>query len=881
MRKNFRSLAVSSLAIAVAIPGGQALAQSTGSVDFEETIVVTGTRAQAVAGVNIPDTPKAKQVLDQTFIAKQVPGQSINDIINMVPGVSFSNNDPFGSAGGKLFIRGFDNTRISQTVDGVPLNDTGGYALYSSQQLDPELIEQVNVNLGSTDVDSPTAAATGSTVNYRSRVPTEDFHSRVMASTGDFNFFRIFGVIDTGTFTSFGTRAWLSASQATNDAIYGGIGKIEKRQFNAKIYQPIGDNGDFISVAGHWNRARNNQFASVPLYNNTTTGRVVGSGSTNRYPVNSDEQFFQTARCVIPAGVSGAADSLGCGDAWEFRYNPSDTGNIRVNSRFTLAEGLVLSVDPNFQYVKANGGGTVSGREGFFNSGGTAYTGFFGGQYWLGRDLNNDRDTLDTCVQTATGGCATGAASSFGVRLLAPSQTQTYRLGLISSLRYDINDTNTVRIAYSYDRGRHLQTGELGYLQENGFGADPFPVDQPITDAAGNVIQKRNRLSYAILHQVSGEYRGKFFDEAITFTAGLRAPFFKRNLTNRCFVTAANGNVNCIGSAALDATYAAANPTFARPQQRIFKYDKLLPNVGATFAITPQASLFANYSKGLQVPGTDNLYQSFWFAPTRTEAQPDPETTDNFDVGVRFRQGSLLAQLSGWYTIYSNRLASSYDRELNETIYRNLGKVDKYGVDGSVSYAPIPELNFYVFGSYLKSKIKDNVESGNCSELQARLGLLGCTLPYSASTPQAAFLQTAGKRESGAPVYTFGGRIDGKLGPLELGIQAKRTGPRYVNDQNLPFYNSTTTVPATAALFEIFPAKAPAYTLVDISARLPLSFTPLGDKTFLQLNVSNVFDEFYVGGFDGTSLSYTASGSPTFGNLGTPRTFIATLNVGF
>jgi hypothetical protein len=58
-----------------------------------------------------------------------------------------------------------------------------------------------------------------------------------------------------------------------------------------------------------------------------------------------------------------------------------------------------------------------------------------------------------------------------------------------------------------------------------------------------------------------------------------------------------------------------------------------------------------------------------------------------------------------------------------------------------------------------------------------------------AAPPQArAYYQTAGKRESGAPVYTFGGRIDGTVGPFSLGVQAKRTGPRYVNDQNLPFY---------------------------------------------------------------------------------------------
>ena len=86
-------------------------------------------------------------MLTQEFISRQTPGNSILDTINSLPGVSFQNNDPFGSAGGTLTIRGFDSSRIALTFDGVPLNDTGNYALYSNQQLDPELIEQVNVSL--------------------------------------------------------------------------------------------------------------------------------------------------------------------------------------------------------------------------------------------------------------------------------------------------------------------------------------------------------------------------------------------------------------------------------------------------------------------------------------------------------------------------------------------------------------------------------------------------------------------------------------------------------------------------------------------------------------------------------------------------------------
>ncbi|PTS81119.1 TonB-dependent receptor, partial [Sphingomonas sp. HMWF008] len=394
-----------SVAFAALLIPGAAFAQSTGSVDFEKSgadIVVTARTTKGIEGIQTPDTPKAKGVLTQEFIAKQTPGNSILDTINNLPGVSFQNNDPFGSAGGTLTIRGFDASRISLTFDGIPLNDTGNYALYSNQQLDPELIEQVNVNYGSTDVDSPSAAATGSTVNYRTVNPTDDFGARLEGSAGEYQFFRIFGKVDTGVFTPFGTKAWFSASSAENNVVFNNFGKIRKQQYNAKVYQPIGNNGDFISVSGNYNQNRNNFFGSAPLrfdtnvFSQVTTGtvngvvatpqnpilvtgaaRVAGTGSANRFPLGRDELPYSIARCTIADSNPGIADApanivapgasnngSACGTSFDERYNPSNTGSIRVNARFTLAPNLVLTVDPSYQYTKANGGGTVTAREG-------------------------------------------------------------------------------------------------------------------------------------------------------------------------------------------------------------------------------------------------------------------------------------------------------------------------------------------------------------------------------------------------------------------------------------------------------------------------------------------------------------------------------------
>ncbi|HTU09884.1 MAG TPA: TonB-dependent receptor [Allosphingosinicella sp.] len=892
-----------------------AMAQSSGSVDFEEesTVVVTGTRTTEVGGVEVPPTTRARAALDSEFIQRQAPGQTVNDVINSLPGVSFQNNDPYGSAGGTLTIRGFDSTRISQTFDGVPLNDSGNYALYSNQQLDPELITQVNVSLGSTDIDSPTAAATGSTVNYRTRLPTEDFHVRLQGSIGEYDFFRVFGVVDTGAFGPWGTRAFFAASMAQNDVVFNDYGQVYKQQYNARIYQPIGSNGDFISIAGHYNQNRNNFLGSVPL---RTDGNWLTSPGTTprRSPLTDDERFYSIARCttnqVVRPGLADTANT--CGSQFDERWNPSNTGNIRIQSRFTLADGLVLNIEPSYQYVKANGGGTVVAQEARRDvnaAGGNAncnttpngaqvscQSGYIGGTPYFGRDVNGDGDLLDT------------------IRVAAPSQTQTDRYGVIAGLRWDINDQHTVRLAYSYDRASHRQTGEISIVAINGSG-DYFPVNNPLMDVTGAILQKRDRQSYAILNQIAGEYRGEFFEGRLVVNAGLRAPFFTRDLTNNCATSSVTGFVECFdtNTAGL-AAYLAANPTQTvsaaaaaaagatcttvapivctfptqGAQQRTLKYDKLLPNFGFTYEVASRVNIFANYSRGLQVPGTDNLYNSFYFPVGSPNATPRPETTDNFDIGLRYRSGRIQAQGSFWYTRFQDRLASSFDPELERSVYRNLGTVDKYGFDGMVSFQVLPQLQFYVFGSYLWSDIKDNVQVGNCT------ATVSASCP-AGSTGQAIFAQTAGMREGGAPIYTFGARVQGTLGPIEIGLQFKRTGSRYVNDINQPIAqcftvlptpgtNGTTTgfvntvdCPTGSTKVDVFPARTGAYNIVDLDIRVPLGWAGLNDQTFFQLNVSNLFDERYIGGFTSNLLDTTVP----FAQIGAPRAIMGTLVVGF
>ena len=91
-------------------------------------------------------------------------------------------------------------------------------------------------------------------------------------------------------------------------------------------------------------------------------------------------------------------------------------------------------------------------------------------------------------------------------------------------------------------------------------------------------------------------------------------------------------------------------------------------------------------------------------------------------------------------------------------------------------------------------------------------------------------------------------------------------------NQNLPLLQTVNGVTNTV----VYPSKTPAYTIVDLDARIGLEWAGLNETTYIQLNVTNLFDKLYVGGFDGQ----LADNSVPFVQIGAPRAFIGSIIVG-
>jgi iron complex outermembrane receptor protein len=872
---------------------GAASAQSSGTVATEgatelDTVVVTGSRTPVITGVIAQTVPKTRSSIGQEFIATQTSGQTILQSLNLVPGLNFVNSDPYGNSGGNIRLRGFDGARVSLTFDGMPLNDTGNYSAYTNQLLDSELIERASVNQGTTDVDSPTASATGGTIAFMSPRPMEDAGGQLNVSIGENNYERAFVRVDTGAFGPWGTTAWLAASYTNYDK-FRGPGELEKTQFNGKVYQDLGGNGNFASIAAHYNRNRNAAFfnnytlalfnaGAEPLENDIACFRPFGGNGTVQ------DENTQSQR-ILSDGSSATGN---CTSAINVRINPSDTANIRGQFSYALTDNLRFTFDPSYQYTLATGGTTTSllnerddrlDQNRLNNNSATTVAAITAAQCvtalyrTTGVDLNGDGDTCDN------------------VHVYAPNVTNTNRYGISSSLIWDLNDDHRIRAAYSLDYGRHRQTGEGSFLTRDTRPVDPFSTfnapDSAVTGRDGSVYRFRDRFSIAELQQFAIEYIGDFLNDSLTLNVGVRAPEFTRQLNQYCYSQNGSPNVRCTTETP-SATLANGNVQFAGtgttqfipPYQAELNYSDVLPNVGAVYRFGAGHSVYASYAEGLSVPRTDNLYQ-----PVRNVTDNsidfsavEPETTQSYDLGYRFRSSKLLIQAALWYIDFQNRIVTSLDNDPASPTFglnldRNVGAVKQQGFDGQLGYIFSDRFALNLSASYNESELQDDLalSTFNCTPATQVAGSTPACPAGGLAIP--TFVFTKGKTLVETPDWTFSARGDWDVTQnLSVGLQAKYVGERFATDNN--------------------DEVSPAYTVADLDVRYDLTDSMGIRGAYVQLNVNNLFDEEYLGNISTGNSGLAApqstdprvplrGGSPRTYSIGSPRTAQITLGMKF
>ncbi len=840
---------------------GSAFAQSTGSQAIE--VIIKGGPRSTGGLATQTNQAKDQSIVGKDYIATQVGSSNFAQEINLLPGVNYGNEDPTGVLSSNDFrMHGFDGAHVSITVDGTPVNDTGNYAVYPGEYAVAESTDHITVNLGQTEVDSPTASAIGGTVNILTKLPDATPSVSASGSVGSYNYNRVYAEVQTGALGPTGLRTYLSANM-TNADKYKGEGKIKRWGLDGRLYQPLDNNG-FLSASFTWASNRPIFYFSGSQAQLATYGR----------------DFDYNTKWIAETATPGVKDSVpttptlpGQPDYqagaetnyWALHPNPVDFGDIRGQSKFNFGDKATLTVDPYFFYTLANGGGGTNVAENDPRLIGTATTFAtckVGASGQKGVDLNKDGDCLDT------------------VLLYSPSNTQTHRYGVNSSVIYRFTDSQTLQAAYTFDYGHHRQTGEFDMVDpatgapENVFGAKEG-YGTWIHAADNTTFRKRDRLSLAKLNQISLNYLGRFLDDKLHINIGLRDPHFERDLDQRCYVyngsteycssvstsaaataiatdnaatTRTAGTKAAAISALLGVTvnYGAGGTANVRtPFQQTYKFTKTLPNVGASYQFDEHNSAYVTYAAGFSAPKTDDLYVSVPELVT-------PETSDQYGAGYRYKNAMFDVSANLWAANWNNHIVQSYDpNDPTTSIDRNVGDVKLSGIDIESGWRVSPNFNLYGSLALSHSELQDN---------------------YAVATGGVAYyLPVKGKELVLTPDQTAALRGTYHTGPFSISVQAKYVGKRYVTDVN--------------------DASIKGYVAADFDASYKLD--GIGKDSKLQLNVSNLFGARYyprvstttnaqnatITSVTGATATYTPGS--VFYYVSAPRTAYVTLKTKF
>jgi iron complex outermembrane receptor protein len=145
-------------------------------------------------------TPKTETTVkeEELKVRSGAGGVNIFKAIELTPSVNAQTDDAYGLGGGSIRIRGFDNTQIGVTIDDMPLNDSGNFALYPHEYADVENLESITVERGVVSKRSPFYVEIGGAIRIRTRPPANKLGITLSEKYGSFNFKKHFIRLDTG-----------------------------------------------------------------------------------------------------------------------------------------------------------------------------------------------------------------------------------------------------------------------------------------------------------------------------------------------------------------------------------------------------------------------------------------------------------------------------------------------------------------------------------------------------------------------------------------------------------------------------------------------------------------------------------------------------------
>lgn len=291
------------------------------------------------------------QTISRTAIQEYTPGTSPFKALSKLPGVMFTSSDPLGSYewSQQIIIRGFDQSRLGFTFDGVPLgnlaygNDNG---LSIGRALQTENNGPATLTQGAGAVGVAASNDLGGALQFTSINPSDKFGADVSGTIGSASTWRSFARINSGLLKGGGKFFVSYDHQDANK--WKGDGVQRQDQANAKYVQPLGENLK-LTVFGDWSKRAENDYQDLSLAQIKTYGYNLDN-ITGNYALAKQIAYAYQAGTAFPKGIENQdtvyynagglrEDALGYGKL-DFKINNRLSGYVMGYGHTNSGEGV-------------------------------------------------------------------------------------------------------------------------------------------------------------------------------------------------------------------------------------------------------------------------------------------------------------------------------------------------------------------------------------------------------------------------------------------------------------------------------------------------------------------------------------------------------------
>ena len=771
--------------------------------------------AQTVEPTPVSDTAEDTQSLDtiivigqaQTYSSaestesmalQQAPVSSILAQVDNLPGVLVTEGDTFGfddwSTG--IAVRGFQNNlgeqQIGITIDGLPNGGSNyGGGSKANRYIDTQNAGAVEVSQGTADIASRSNEALGGTINFTTRDPEDERRIRVSGTLGDFDAQRFYLGYDTGYFLNGTTKAWFSVSNQTATDHIEGSAENRRDHYAAKLVSTLFDI-DWTAYASYDDAQENNYdqlFSEADWEADPNSDRLIGNWTGVPYVDQSYRQVWGTLRensLLYLKGEKEVIDGLKI-EGGVYLHNMDGRGDWAppylagagdYTGQYTIVDG---EVDGLIYFVDADGN-ALSPTPGCvgtltFPYGGTSYPAYDPACY---------------------------GAGAIPVQSYRHTHYQRERYGITGDFEWETR----------FDSFENMLRGGLWY--EDGTRYEYRDWHRLIDARVGPEYDYK-----AYWVQYSRDFPQNTFkwyiEDVITFG----------DFTVRAGVKQFNNEIERVDNFA---------PNDPDGNFTLESESDVLFSGGGSWAPSalPGLEVFAGYAENYKaIP--DGVLEVI----NVDAGIPDPETSENTEVGVRYSNGRLRGSLVYFDTTFENRLFAAPTIEDGEDQpdyleatnggYINGGGIDSSGVELAGEFMLNDVWSF--FGSYTHNDATI-LGTGN-AELDADAGI------------------AVGNKVPGIPDDMFVLSADFVDGNFYGGASAKWVGDRFVDLSN------TWT----------------ADSYVDTDLYLGVSGEALSDDLSnidFRLTINNVFDQDWLAGISGNAAWISA-----------PRTVALTVTADF